>query len=249
MVTIFTFYIQLRLAQETDVTTASNVKRVIGLQPNQPQYRILVAEDVEENRLLLVKLLEVVGFQVRAVVNGVEAVALWKEWEPHLIWMDMLMPVMDGYEATKQIKATLKGQATVIIALTAHAFSEERSNILEVGCDDFIPKPFQEEILFEKIASHLGVRYIYEEDSKPSSPQLSVQKLSLTTEALNVMPKAWVKELYEASLSLDEELLIELIKQIPENEVNLANTLTDLVDNLRLDILFNLACANTEAQE
>jgi chemotaxis family two-component system sensor kinase Cph1 len=247
--TIFTFDIQLRLAQETEVSKVSNPKRVIGLQPNQPQYRILVAEDVEENRLLLIKLLEAVGFQVRAAVNGVETVALWKEWEPHLIWMDMLMPVIDGYEATKQIKATLKGQATVIIALTAHAFSEEKSNILEIGCDDFIPKPFQEEILFEKIANYLGVRYIYEEEKLAIAPSLSVQKIPLTADALNVMPKAWVQKLYEASLALEEELLIELIKQIPENEADLANTLTDLVDNLRLDILFNLACANTENQD
>lgn len=246
--TTFTFDIPLRLAAETDVPTISNPKRVIGLQPNQPQYRILVVEDVEENCLLLVTLLEVVGFEVRAAVNGVEAVALSNDWEPHLIWMDMLMPVMDGYEATKKIKATLKGQATVIIALTAHAFSEERSHILEVGCDDFMPKPFREEILFEKMATYLGVQYIYEQENQLSSPQLPAQKIPLTADALNVMPKAWVEELYQAAIALDEELLIELIKQIPETEANLANTLTDLVDNLRLDVLFDLAYANTIVQ-
>jgi CheY-like chemotaxis protein len=72
---------------------------------------------------------------------------------------------MDGYEATQAIKQMPNGQETVIIALTASAFDEQREAILKVGCDDFIRKPFQEEILFVKIAEYLGVRYIYSEDS------------------------------------------------------------------------------------
>jgi CheY-like chemotaxis protein len=105
---------------------------------------------------------------VREAENGQQAVALWDSWQPHLILMDMRMPVMDGYEATKRIKFHLKGQATVIIALTASAFEEDRTMILSAGCDDFVRKPFQEEVLLEKIATHLGVRYVYEESSQPT---------------------------------------------------------------------------------
>ena len=82
--------------------------------------------------------------QTREAENGVEAIAIWEEWQPHLIWMDMRMPVMDGYEATRQIKSHLKGQATVIIALTASALEEEKTIILSSGCDDFVRKPFQQ---------------------------------------------------------------------------------------------------------
>jgi light-regulated signal transduction histidine kinase (bacteriophytochrome)/DNA-binding response OmpR family regulator len=245
--TTFTFNLPIRLAQKTDVPTALSDQRVIGLQADQPTYRILVVEDVEENRLLLVKLLETVGFEVQFAIDGIEAIATWQEWEPHLILMDMRMPRMDGYEATQRIKTTIKGQATVIIALTAHVFSEERSSILEVGCDDFMAKPFQEKILFEKIATHLGVQYIYEK-SQTTLPQFPFQPLELTIEALNQMPKEWVQQLYQAALAMDDQLVNELIHQIHSQNVTLANQLRSLVDNFRLDLIVELLENNPDSQ-
>ncbi|GAB1545059.1 hypothetical protein NUACC21_77350 [Scytonema sp. NUACC21] len=234
--TIFTFDVLLNQATAADRKKASTTSQVIGLQPNQPTYRILVVEDVEDNRLLLVKLLEPLGFQVRQAVNGTEAVALWSSWEPHLIWMDMQMPLIDGYEATRQIKATPKGKDTVIIALTASAFEEERSKIFSAGCDDFISKPFQQSVLFDKISEHLGVRYIYE-DKNQLPLQSATLPRKLTAEDLNVMPPDWQAKLYQAALCLDDELVLHLIEEIPENEAFLAHALTDLVQNFRLDLL------------
>ena len=86
--------------------------------------------------------------------------------------MDILMPVMDGYEATQQIKRTPNGYNTVIIALTASAFDEQREDILRAGCDDFVAKPFREEILLEKMAQHLRVRYICQ-PPRPLRPGLA----------------------------------------------------------------------------
>ena len=249
--TIFRFDIKFCLAELSNVKIKLNANRVIGLAAEQNEYRIMVVEDVEENRLFLVRLLQAVGFNVRAAENGVEAIALWEAWEPHLIWMDMLMPLMDGYEATRRIKATLKGQATVIIALTANAFNEERAAILQVGCDDFMRKPFQEEILFEKMAHHLGVRYLYQEDSIDSralaQPQEMIVALnqnldfsSIDAESLLVMPREWIEELNQAALGLNHELIMDLVEQIPPTEPNLINILTNLVDNFRLDIIIDL---------
>ena len=138
---------------------------VVGLVPGQPTYRILVCDDRWENRDLLLRLLTSVGFEVCSATNGQEALATWETWAPHLIWMDMRMPVMDGYEATQRIKATLRGQATVIIALTASAFEHDRSLVLAAGCNDFVRKPFRESEIFGKMAEHLGVRFCYEADA------------------------------------------------------------------------------------
>ena len=238
--TIVTFDIQISLAGAgADIQTQHPTRSVIGLAPDQPKYRILVVEDKWESRKLLVKLLEPLGFEVREAENGKEGVALWSSWEPHLIWMDMQMPVMDGYEATKQIKAHLKGQATVIIALTASAFIEERAVILSAGCDDFVRKPFREEEIFETMAHYLGVRYVYEEETSATLPQKSATE-ALTREALAVMPAEWVAQLYQAANQVNNQRIFQLIEQIPSEHGQVAIALTDLVRNFRCDKIIDL---------
>jgi PAS domain S-box-containing protein len=238
--TVFTFDIQVGVAEVTEEQTQQPSRRVIGLAPNQPKYRILVVEDVRENRQLLVKVLEILNVEVREAVNGQEAIALSERWHPHLIWMDMRMPVMDGYEATRQIKARPNGQDTVIIALTASAFEEERSIALSAGCDDFVRKPIQEAVIFDKMAEYLGISYVYEQAIQSSSQRQSTSQLALTPDALAVMPAEWVKQLSEAATQVDSELVVQLIAQIPEEAVELANGLTNLVNNYRFDRIIAL---------
>jgi CheY-like chemotaxis protein len=158
-----TFYLQIpaEVSPEGVQKIMQPAPLVVGLAADQPTYRLLIVDDKQVNRQLLVKLLSPLGFATREAVNGQEAVATWDEWEPHLIFMDMRMPVVDGYEATRRIKATTRGQATVIVALTASALEEDRLVILSEGCDAYIRKPFREEELLEVIAKHLGVRYVY----------------------------------------------------------------------------------------
>jgi len=107
---LFEFNIYYEPAEVISERPVKVAPQIIGLETNQPDYRILIADDVEDNRRLLVNLLEPLGFKVREVVNGQEAVAAWAAWQPHLIWMDMRMPVMDGYEATRQIKNKDEGR-------------------------------------------------------------------------------------------------------------------------------------------
>ncbi|MEI2419212.1 response regulator, partial [Arthrospira platensis SPKY2] len=177
--------------------------------------------------------------EVLEAENGQEAIAIWNEWEPHLIWMDMRMPVMDGYEATKRIKSHLKGQATVIIALTASAFESERAVVLSAGCDDFVRKPFQAQILFEKMAKHLGVRYIYEKQIS-SQPSSMVQRQPLEANCLMVMPTDWVVQLHQAATELDDKLVLQLFEEISEDQLALKESLIDLVDRVRFDMILSL---------
>jgi PAS domain S-box-containing protein len=236
--TTFTFDVRVGLAEVAKVQTRQPGRRVIGLDPGQPPCRILVVEDRAESRMLLVEMLTSLGFEVRSAVNGQEAIAAWSTWQPHLIWMDMRMPVMDGYEATKQIKATPGGGDTVIVALTASAFEEERAIILQAGCDDFLRKPFREEVLLAKIAEHLGVGYIYED--QPASPQQAAVPVQLTPQDLAVMPAEWVAQLRQAALCADDELIFPLLEQIPKENATLARALADLVSNFRFDLLAHL---------
>jgi CheY-like chemotaxis protein len=139
------------------------MQHIASLAPGQPDYRVLVAEDSPDSRLLLVRLLESVGFTVRSVQNGKECINEWETWHPHLIWMDMRMSEMDGYEAARYIKSSDNGHHTIIIAVTASAFEDERTQILAAGCDDFVPKPFRDTDIFGYMAKYLGVTYTYHE--------------------------------------------------------------------------------------
>ena len=234
----FAFDIQIRLAEPTEIKMLKPHKKVIGLAPNQPQYRILVVDDRADNCLVIDRLLSPLGILVREARNGQEAIAVWEDWQPHLIWMDMRMPVLNGYEATGQIKSHPKGQETVIIALTASTFEEERATVLSAGCDDFVRKPFREEVIWEKMAQHLSVRYVYAVSPiSASAPPVSEK---LTSVALAVMPTEWLADLHQAAAQLDAKLIEHLIAQIPEEYTSLAKTLLTKVNEFDFDQIMNL---------
>ncbi len=133
--------------------------RPVRLVSQQPPFRILVVEDHWPSRELLVKLLTTVGFLVKTAADGQEAIAIAQFWRPHLIWMDMRMPVLDGYAATERIKALDLEPKPIVIALTASAFEEERQRAIARGCDDFVRKPLKDGLILHKMAEHLGVCY------------------------------------------------------------------------------------------
>ncbi len=238
---IFKFFVQVEPAEAADVTTVQPRRRVVGVEPGQPVYRLLVVEDREANRRLLVKLLQPLGFELLEAVNGKEALEVWQRWQPHLIWMDMRMPVMDGHEATRRIKATTQGQATVVIALTASAFEEDRRVILSEGCDDFVRKPFQEAEIFDRLERHLGIRFIYADD-----PDVPVQAPApdkwdeLTPEALAVLPSSERAALYQAASQADGDLFLTLLEPYRDQETGLVGDLTQLVHDFRFDLLMTL---------
>ncbi|MDD2760323.1 MAG: PAS domain S-box protein, partial [Methylomonas sp.] len=137
--------------------------RVLGLAPNQPRVRVLVAEDHADNRKLMVTLLQSAGFDVRVAENGLQAVEIFQSWKPDLIWMDMRMPVMDGYAATKAIRDLPGGRGVKVAALTASALQEERQAILDAGCDDFLAKPVDQDRLFVIMGDLLHLEYRHAE--------------------------------------------------------------------------------------
>jgi signal transduction histidine kinase/CheY-like chemotaxis protein len=236
---IFTFQIRAVLSEAEKIENSKPTKRVVGIKSKQEEYRILVVDDRDENRQLLIKLLEPIGFQVREATNGSEAVEMWQQWQPQLIWMDMRMPVMNGYEATQIIKSHLQGQATVIIALTASTFEDEKTVVLSAGCDDFVRKPFLEATLFEKMSQYLGVSYIYEEIDRDLG-SFSSDIEHLTSESLAKMPKEWLIELDKAVTQLDDLLINKSIAQIPQEHNDLAKALQQKVDNFDLDQILAL---------
>lgn len=222
--------VEAEIVTNQDLQVYSAPREVSGLELNQPDYRILIVDDSKTNRKIMVQLLERVGFQVREAVNGQEAVDEWLCWQPHMIWMDLRMPVMNGYEATEQIKSRSLTSGPAIVALTASTLEEERSQFQESGCDDFVGKPVAENIIFDKIAQHLGVRYVYQVTVPPTKKQFK-----LTGDRLQVMSDRWIEQVEQAAASLDTELLTVLFEQIPPEHSDLSDALQKLVDDFDFD--------------
>ena len=160
--TCFTVTVEIALGEKPGKKDSAR-NRVVGLKQGE-SFRVLVVDDREINRNLLKEMLSPVGFEIAEAKDGLEAIKMFKSWLPDVILMDMRMPVMNGYEAIKSIKSmnSPEDKKVPIIAVTASAFSEDRTRALEAGADLYLRKPFKEQELFESIGSCLDVHYVYE---------------------------------------------------------------------------------------
>lgn len=228
--TIFKFQIPVNLASETKIEPKIPQRHVLSLAPNQEVYRILVVDDNLSNRQLMLQMLTNVGFDVQEAVNGPEAIEMWLKFQPHLIWIDIQIPIINGCEVARKIKANFSGKSTIIIAVTAHIFAEEKNVILASGCDDIVYKPIEESIIFEKMAQYLKVQYIYENLVINNQSQNN-QDISPPFLDLKILPKSLLIQIKQAALALDEEMLQRLITQISPQANHLAKAIQECIDN------------------
>jgi len=239
--TVFRFTIRVTRTDELGEEAARPSGRVTGLLPGQKERRILVADDRDENRALLRGMLEPVGFVVREAADGEEALATVREWAPHLVLMDMKMPVMDGYEAIRRIRSDPKLRDTAIVAVTASAFVEDRRAILETGADDFLSKPFRDHDLFARIRARLDVEYSYAEpEALEGSLADTRQMLALTPDPLGKLPPELVDQMRDATVSADLDRLNQLIDEAEQHDVAITQSLRDLAAAFDYEGLGNL---------
>jgi PAS domain S-box-containing protein len=216
-------------------------RRVIGMASRMHDPKILIVDDQIENRDWLVKLLTLIGFSVRSAENGEAAIRNWEEWEPQLILMDVHMPVMDGLEATRRIKANPRGRETVIVALTASAMDDDREAASQSGANDFLSKPCREEELLKMIGDHLNIEFEYEEKSRADEEGLQVDGEALSAERLGLLPLELLNKLRNATLGGDKKGLDHLILEISETvDVRIAQVLQGLANNYDYDALTRL---------
>lgn len=227
---VFKFDILAQEVDKDDVAPTVPARRVVGLEPGQPQYRMLIVDDKRDNRELLVKLLDPFGFELREAANGQEACDICGTWGPHLIWMDLRMPVMDGYEATKRIR-TLPSRTPhpVIIAVTASILDVKKAMAMSAGCDDFLGKPFKDAEVFQMLHKHLGVQFKYEGIQQAGGNEVP------TPEALAALPAEWLDTLEQGARRADLLLLTGVIEQIRARDAALADALTRLADDFKYD--------------
>jgi PAS domain S-box-containing protein len=250
--TSFQFEAPLHSITGTEIPQSSQQGTVVGLAPGQPAYRILVVDDQPNNRKLLIKQLIRIGLDVLDAASGEEAIALWQDWHPQLIWMDIRMPEIDGCEATRRIRQQESHSTTPpphhpttkIIALTAQALMEERDRALAAGCDDFVSKPVQESVLFNKMAEHLGLRYVYQDAEgrrqEAAETDQTPRSTCQTAVSIHIMPPDWIEALRQAALNCNEEEVYPLVEQIPPQHTALIATLNRLAGIYQFDHILHL---------
>ncbi|NJN65532.1 MAG: PAS domain S-box protein [Chloroflexaceae bacterium] len=239
----FSFVLPVHPAAVPRDEPSLRLRRVVSLAPGQPSFRILMVEDHEDSRTLLRDLLTSLGFVVREAADGREGVAVWRQWSPHLIFMDIRMPFMDGLEATRCIKATMQGQDTPIIALTASTFEESRVDILAAGCDDLLRKPFRHEDLIGKLMKYLNARFVGETEPEQEPQQGTIWKPRLSHQAdleylksgLANLPFDWVRSLHRATILGNIQQMNDLIDHIRETHPDLSAKLQVAIDTFGFD--------------
>jgi CheY-like chemotaxis protein len=185
------------------------------------------------------KLLRAIGFSVEGADNGEVAIRNWENWQPQLILMDVHMPVMDGLEATRRIKADPRGKGTAIVVLTASALDEDRRAVAHSGADGFVAKPCREEELLETIRALLKVEYEYEERSETVDKPLT--GMAALSAALAQLPLDLVEALRNATTIGNKRLLDTLILKVPAaGDAEAARSLQELADKYQYDTLTRL---------
>ena len=234
---VFVVNLPLEEGEARAVQEKDNPRHVLGLQPRQAACRVLIADDMEDNRQLLAQLLAPVGFEIRLATNGAEAVQEFEQWRPHLILMDFRMPVMDGHEAIRRIRAMAGGEDPKIIAVTASAMDDNRQELMGVGADDFISKPFREAELFQKIHAHVGVEYIFADGPTTAAREDAAE---LTPESLADWPRDLVEPMREAVITADLDGLLAMIQEVEARDPRIAQGLRRLAEGFQYQKLLDL---------
>ena len=225
------------LADAAESAPPAAPRRALALAPNQPRFRLLVADDAPDNRQLLVKLLQPFGFEVREAANGQEAVEQWRAWQPHVVFMDVRMPALNGIQATRQIKAVPRERQTTVIMLSASVTDDDRQESIAAGCDVFLNKPVRETEIFAALETHAGMRFVYEEET--AAPESVLDDAALTA-ALAALPPDMRADLTQATERFNMNRMLEIIEQIRAIQPALARRLVSLAEEFEYEALLDL---------
>ena len=209
--------------------------RILKLKPGIQTNRILIVDDNKENRLVLKEFLELSGFVTNCAENGREAIQAVKNQRPDLIFMDLKMPGIDGFETSRRILALKEGKGIPIIAMTATILDLDRREISEAGILDVLSKPFQEQELFSMLEKTLGQIFSDEENDHEQKTQYLLDYNNMSQIALDVIPKELINNLISATSKAHFDQLIEYIDQINLYSPNVSQMLRNMASEYRYE--------------
>jgi signal transduction histidine kinase/CheY-like chemotaxis protein/purine-cytosine permease-like protein len=225
-----TFQVKVPLPEIAAVQTAQRShSRIVGYRGQRRA--LLIVDDQPEHRHWLMTALQPLGFQLRAAADGVECLRQAEAQPPDAVLIDLIMPHMDGFEATRRLRANPSTRGSVIVAVSANAFAEDREQCIAAGCNDFIPKPIDLDDLLATLKVQLGLEWIHENAARSDEQQANVAQrmpappADLLQELLDVVRIGYVKGLLEN---------IERIERLDERYAPFAQLLRRLAREFRL---------------
>ena len=202
--------------------------------------KILIVDNDANNRLLLTTMLEPFDFQIRQAQGGREAIDLFSIWNPDIILMDMRMPDMDGYTATKNIRLLSKQYQPIIIALTSDVFHNHREKIMQSGCNELLYKPFSNVDLLKVLSRHLGISLVKVDYQKIEEKTQSSPSNSINLDELATISHDWWVSLQTASIRGSDEQIIKLASELDPSHASFASSLKKWAEDFRFDKISNL---------
>lgn len=201
----------------------------LRLRPGQRPLWILIADDKVGNRTLFQEVLQSAGFETITAGDGAQAVEEFSRWLPQVVLMDLRMPVLDGREAIRRIRALPGGAATSIIAVTASAFEDDRRETIEAGANDFFSKPFRNQDLLEKIGRLAGADYV-SEDLSPENEGDGAEAAVIPVETAGAFSSSLRERLQEATIRADFDALLGLLDQAAAEAPGIAGQLRERLE-------------------
>ncbi|HEX5394600.1 MAG TPA: PAS domain S-box protein [Rhodocyclaceae bacterium] len=234
---VFTFRLPVTLAEGAE--PQHEHRHVVGLAEGERCRRILIVEDKPDNQRLLEQVMTQAGFETRIAPNGKDAVTQFEAWHPDFVWMDMRMPIMNGYDATHRIRSLPDGKTVKIAAFTANVFKEDQQKIIDAGCDAVLAKPINVSELFYTMENLLGIHFRYAEELP------SVVEAEAPID-LSSLPVSMREALCIAASHLDVEATSAAIAEVRKRYPSLAEQLESLVRAYHYDRITSLC---TESEE
>ena len=244
---LFRVNLPVQRAGQSDISTGVAPQcQILGLAPDQPEFRVLIVEDQRESWMLLQRMLRNAGFRVRVARTGRAAIEMFTAWQPQFIWMDLRLPDMNGLQAAGGIRILEGGEKVKIVVLTASVFTDHRDEVMAAGIDGFMRKPYRPREIFDCLAQQLGVRYLYREPARHYESHSL-----LRPEALAVLPEGLRQDLADALVSLDMDRIAESVHGIADRDAALGAVLKDGVAQYAFTSILHAvaACDSRPAKE
>ena len=235
--TKFWFEVMVPIADTVDVPFPIRNQKIIGYKPLDAKtltpFKILVVDDKAETRLAIKELLTPLGFDITEAANGQAAVQQAEKLQPALIIMDLIMPLMDGFEATRRIRRSSRIKDVVILAASAAAFQRSKQRSRTAGCQDNIEKPILVAELFEKIQKYLALEWVYDDENASPRVETVIPEAPLAVPALTAL-----ESIRDLALIGDIEGIQTYVKELITAEPDLkpfGSKVNDLANNFALD--------------